>query len=59
MNVKVSVLKKDGGKFVEAVAINPAIFSLQDAVMEVLERVTFHEWAKVLVEFDYKEAKAK
>ena len=55
MNVKISVLKKDGGKFEQVVDFNPALMSLGETVQGVLESATFHEWANVLVEFDYKE----
>lgn len=55
MNVLISVLKKDGGKFEKAVEFNPALMSLGETVQDVLANATFHEWGSVLVEFDYKE----
>lgn len=58
MNVLISALKKDGGKFEKVVDFNPALISLGDTVQEVIGNATFHEWDSVLVEFDYKEARA-
>ena len=59
MNVKIYALKKDGGKFEKAVEFNPALISLGETVQEVIGNATFHEWASVLVEFEYEEREEK